>query len=160
MQRRYRLLPAVLTALLLTACSEPFGPFAGGRLSAPIADQPFVDWPGIASVDTVFVETRPDDPYSVQTWVVAVDNALYIPTSLILGDEAPTNRTWVQNIEANPDVRLQIGGAVYAMRASRVSDKDQHRQVLEAFQRKYASELPEIDSQASAAWLYRLQPSG
>ncbi len=160
MHRWYQSLPVILSVLVLSACSEPYGPFAGGRLTAPVAEQPFLQWERIASVDTVFVETRPDAPYSVQTWVVAVQDALYIPTSLILGDEAPANRSWVQNIEANPEIRLQIEGEVYPMRASRVIDANLRLRVLEAFQNKYASELPEIDSHASAAWIYRLQPSG
>ncbi len=157
---RYQLsLPAALAVLLLTACSEPFGPFAGGRLSAPVAEQPFLDWKRIATVDTVFIETRPEDPYSVQTWVIALDGVLYIPTSLITGDEAPASRTWAQNVEANPEVRLQIDDRIYPMRASRVTDADLQQRLLEAFQRKYASELVEIDSHARAAWLYGLRPA-
>ena len=152
------LLPLLSVVVLigLGGCGgNPIGPFAGGALSAPQAGQPYTAFEEIAGVDTVFLETRPQDPYSVQTWVISVQDQLYVPTSLIMGDEAE-QRTWVQNLLANPELRVQIGAQVYPMIAERVVDADQHRMVLEAFQQKYASELPEIDDHAANGWIFQL----
>ena len=135
---------------------NPFGPFAGGRLSAPEAAEPFNNWPAIAATDTVYLETHPEDPYSVQMWCIAVGNSLYVPTSLILGDNDPRERTWVRNVMEDPSVRVQIGEAVYPMRASRVTSPELQQALLSAFQEKYAAELPEIDAHAENAWIFQL----
>ena len=148
-------LTMVLT-LLLTGCGgNPIGPFAGGKLTATEATAPFSTFESIARVDTVFLETRPKDPYSVQTWIISVDNQLYVPTSLIMGDSAE-QRTWVQNLEADPRLRVQIDDLVYPMTAERITNAELHRRVMDAFQQKYESELPEIDDHASNSWLFRL----
>ncbi len=144
--------------LALSACGgDPFGPFAGGALSAPLADRPFDDWAGLDSVDTVFIETRLNDPYSVQTWCIGVDDALYVPTSLIMGDSA-AERQWVRNILADARVRVQIEGTLYAMQAVRLEDEALQARVLAAFQEKYAGELPELDEHARRAWIFQLVP--
>ena len=141
----------------LSACGgTPLGPFAGGHLSAPEAQAPFDNWPAIAATDTVYLETDPEDPYSVQMWCIALDDALYVPTSLILGDSDPRERTWVRNVQENPSVRVQIGEAVYPMRASRVTSPERQQALLSAFQEKYAAELPEIDAHAENAWIFQL----
>ena len=151
---------AALTSILLAACAgDPIGPFAGGKLSAPQSDAPYSDWSQIQWVDTVFIETRPTDPYSVQTWVISMDDTLYLPTSLIAGDSADA-RTWVQNVLADPSVRVQINDAVYPMHAERIIDAEHHQRALSAFQTKYASELPEIDDHALNAWIFKLTPAG
>ena len=148
---------ACFLVLLLAGCGgNPIGPFAGGKLKATEATAPFSAFERIARVDTVFLETRPKDPYSVQTWIIAVDDQLYVPTSLIMGDSAE-QRTWVQNLEADPRLRVQIEDLVYPMTAERVTDAELHRRVLDAFQQKYESELPEIDDHASNSWLFRLK---
>ncbi len=149
-----------IALMTIAGCSNPMGPFSGGRLSAPESATPFTNWSHIANVDTVFVETRPDDPYSVQTWCISVDEQLFIPTSLILGDSDATARTWVQNVESNGQVRVQIDDTVYPMQAMRITDKELHARVLSAFQAKYAGELPEVDEHASRAWIYGLKARG
>ena len=148
------LLTLTLTTSLSGCGGDPMGPFAGGELTAPESSNPFTDWRSLPSVDTVFLETQGEAPYSVQTWIIGIDDRLYIPTSLIMGDRAGERR-WVQHIQADPNVRLQINDLVYPMRAHRVEDEALHGKVLDAFQEKYASELPEIDEHAQNAWVFR-----
>ena len=144
-----------LIATLAASSGNPLGPFAGGRLGAAEADTPYADWEALATVDTVFIETRPADPYSVQTWVISVDDTMYVPTSLIMGDSAP-ERQWVKNILNDAAVRVQVNDLVYPMRAERVEASELQQRVLQAFQQKYASELPEIDEHAKNAWIFRM----
>ena len=59
---------ALATALLLAACG-PLGPFPSGELSGELETEPVSDWSFLAAHETVQLETRPDDPYSLNIWI-------------------------------------------------------------------------------------------
>ena len=55
---------------------------------------------------TIQLETRPADPYSVNIWVIALGEHLYV--------HAGANRSeWVEHMEADPNVRLRVGDSIY-----------------------------------------------
>ena len=105
--RRGALLTA-LACLLATGCGGPFLVFPGGALSGEVADQPVEDW---SFVDDAFLdlETRPDDPYSVELNYVVRDGQLYI--------DPAEGRRWLDHIRADPRVRVRFGGKVYPLKA-------------------------------------------
>jgi hypothetical protein len=112
---------------------------------------PPADWAASDAVENVQLETRPSDPYSVNVWGAGVGDRFYVAAGQ--GGDA----TWAQHIESDPNVRLRVGETLYELRASRVEDDPQARQVfLDAVKRKYDWE-PDPD-EAEAAWLYRLDP--
>ena len=116
-------------ALALFGCSEPVGLFAGGELSGRAAPVPAVwDVP-----DTVQLEARPADPYSVNLWAVHVDSAIYVA-----GDE--DGKLWISLVRADREVRLRIGDAVYALAAAEVDDAEERRRVAAAFAAKYGDD--------------------
>jgi hypothetical protein len=80
---------------------------------------------------------------------------LYVPTSLILGDDEPTERKWVRNVEADPRVRLRVDGTVYELQARRVEDESTLEGVRAALLAKYEAEA---DDHARQAWIYQLGP--
>lgn len=147
-----RTILALSVALLLAACG-PLGPFPGGRLSGDLEREPVTDWSFLDAHETVQLETRPDDPYSLNIWIARHGGEAYISTSLILGEENPAERAWVQHVTEDPRVRLRIGGTLYERRAVRVVDPDEAAAGLAALLAKY-----EVDpgERSERAWVFRL----
>ena len=83
-----------------------------------------------------------------------VGGKLYVPTSLILGPDDPNERSWVQYVVANPEVRLRIDGTIYELRAERVSG-DELANARAALLAKYEED---VDDHSSQAWIFRLEP--
>ena len=108
-----------------------------------------------ATPDTAQLETRPDDPHSVNVWLGVVDDRLFLATSLIRGTDVPAERDWVEHVLDDPEVRLRIDGHLYDLRATRVSDTRLVERVRAAMIGKYDVE---VDAHASAAWIFELEP--
>jgi len=141
---------AALCALLLLAggCSDPFVLIPGGALEGPVAPAP-ESWAFSDDVDTVQLETRPGEPYSVNIWATAVGDALYV--------HAGANRaTWVEHMELEPEVRMRIDGALYELEAARVDEQTEFDRFADAYERKYGRR-PRNES-VEEAYLYRLTP--
>ena len=65
-----------------------------------------------AGADTnefIELETRPDDPYSVQLNYIVKDGKLYI--------DPAEGRTWFEHIKADPRVRVRLGDQIYPLNA-------------------------------------------
>ena len=154
---------ALVVAICATAC-EPVFIFAGGTLAGSEEPAP-ADWAFSRAVDTVQIETRPDDPYSVNVWGVDVGAFVYVAAS----DGADSR--WAQAIEADPRVRLKVGDRLFALRATRIATvaagasgaadgegeslDDEMAGVIEAYVDKY--DLDRDDNFVDGAWVYRLQ---
>ena len=134
-------------AVGLFGCSEPVGLFAGGELSGRASPVPAA-WEDVP--DTVQLEARPADPYSVNLWAVRVDSALYVA-----GDE--DGKRWIRLVRAESDVRLRIGDAVYALAAAEVDDAEERRRVADAFAAKYGDDDGEGDDFMANDAVFRLQ---
>lgn len=140
---------SLIAALLLCGCSDMI-PFSGGRLEGTLSPAP-ADWTLAAQPDVVQLETRPGDPYSVKLWVIGLGPAVYV--------HAGANRaTWVEHIDANPDVRLLIGDALYELRAIRVNDPEEFKAFSNAYEIKYGRR-PRNENVAEA-YLFRLDARG
>lgn len=138
----------VVCALLLGAC-EPVFIFAGGELSGAEEAHP-ESWDFSAEVDTVQLETRPADPYSVNVWGVGVGADFYVAAS-----DGPEAR-WAQAIEADGDVRLKVAGRLFPLAAERVESAEELARVVDAYAAKY--DVDRDQSFVDAAWVYRLDP--
>lgn len=112
----------------------PLGPIPGPRLSGMVVEEPVQDWSFIDAVKVIEIETRPDAPYSVSTWMTRVDDGLYVFAG---DDESP----WVQNIIQDPLVRIGIEGHIHELRAVGVTDLEIKRVFLEAMKAKYEHDL-------------------
>lgn len=141
-----RLCLASIVALAAAGC-EPMFVFAGGELAG--TEQPVPSsWKFAEDVDTVQIETRPDDPYSVNVWGVGVDRSFYVAAS----DAA--DAAWARAIEAEPRVRLRIGDDIYRLFATRTDDPAELADVIDAYVDKYGGERDR--SFIQHAWVYRL----
>ena len=137
---------AVLALLVGLGCNGPIVLIPGGELDGEVAPVP-ADWAMVGDYGTCQLETRPEDPYSVNIAYTVVDGQLYINA----GD---TETRWVQNIDLDPRVRLRVDGVLYELRAERVTDPTEIAKFGKAwtdqsFFRRDPAEL-------SPVWVYRL----
>ena len=136
-----------LGSLFLLAGCGPFLVLPGGKLDGAPAAAPN-DWSFSDEVATVQLETRPEDPYSVNLWAVGMGPLLYV--------HAGANRSsWVEHLEANPDVRVRVEGSLYELRASRVDGQEEFTRFSDAYEAKYGSR-PRNENVAEA-YLFRLK---
>ena len=137
-----------LAVALLVGCGGPVLLLPGGELEGTKAETP-PDWSFTNDIDTVELETRPADPYSVNIWLTASGEHLYV--------HAGTNRAaWVDNIEADPRVRLGIEGSVYALAAARVESQEEFDRFSDDYERKYGRRPG--NENVAEAYLFRLTP--
>ena len=100
---------AVLAAVVVLAgCGGPLFVFPGSELTGEVVEEPVADW---SFVDDVWfeLETRPDDPYSVQLNYFVKDGKLYI--------DPAEGRVWLEHIRRDPRVRARFDGKIYPLRA-------------------------------------------
>ena len=119
---------------------------AGGELTGEVADPP-VDWTEVSDEEIIQLETQPDDPYSVNIWMVGVGPDLYVAT----GDD-PTN--WTEHIDKDADVRVRIRGVIYELEATRVDDVEEKTRIGMEYARKY--DVDDDDNWVENGQLFRL----
>ena len=138
----------VAGVLLLSSCEGPLPFMAGGKLTGTESDAP-VRWLLEADSAVAQLETRPENPYSINLTYVQSDGRFYI----YAGD---TRTNWVSHIEDNPLVRIRVDDTVYSARAERVQGGAEFSRFaaiwanLSVFQRDPLA-FEEV-------WLYRLEP--
>jgi hypothetical protein len=139
--------PALLLALLLAAgCGRPLLLLPGGALGGEPAPVP-ADWAFTGAVSTVQLETRPADPYSVNIWAIGLGPSLYVHAGA-------SRSTWVEHLEADANVRLQVEDRVYELAAARVVEQAEFDRFADAYEAKYGSR-PRNENVAEA-YLFRL----
>jgi hypothetical protein len=137
---------AMLALPLILACGPTFL-FPGGALDGTSATTPD-DWAWTENVSTIQLETRPEDPYSVNIWAVGIDQKLYV--------HAGANRsTWIENMEADSSVRVLINEDIYELEAFRVEDQVEFDEFAIAYEKKYGSR-PRNEN-VGEAYLFYLQ---
>jgi hypothetical protein len=140
------LLFVLVSSVAAVGCGKPLLLLPGGALDGTPTAVP-ESWSFTDAVETVQLETRPADPYSVNIWVTAADEALYV--------HAGANRsTWVEHIEADPKVRLRVNDSIYELSASRVVDQGEFDRFSDAYEKKYGRR-PRNES-VTEAYLFRL----
>lgn len=141
-----RLLFLVL-AVCAAGCGGPFVLLPGGSLEGRTAPAP-ESWAFTDEVDTIQLETNPADPYSVNIWVIAMGDSLYV--------HAGANRAeWVANMEADPEVRLRVDDTIYELAAARVENQDEFDRFSDAYEEKYGRR-PRNEN-VEEAYLFRLR---
>jgi hypothetical protein len=140
-------LAAILIGVLTLACG-PIVMIPGGELSGEETAPPS-DWSFTNEVETLQLETRPEDPYSVNVWGVAAGDRMFVA-----GAEAESG--WVKNVLQDPRVRLRVGERLYPLQAIRTDAPEDLEAFLAAAQKKYDFE-PEPE-QRDQAVLFRLEP--
>jgi hypothetical protein len=145
-------------AFALAGCG-PIGPLSGGKLDGPVNARSVADWSFTAAHETVQLETNPREPHSVNTWCIGIGDRLYVPTSMIRGPKTPSERDWVKNVGADPQLRIRIGDEIYERVAVRVSDGAEYDAARAALEKKYQLDPAERDPEREI-WIFRLDPRG
>jgi len=146
MPRRLILFLASILSAPIAGCSGPVLLLPGGALEGSTVAPP-ESWAFTDAVKTIQLETRPDDPYSVNIWVIALGESLYV--------HAGTHRsTWVENMEADPNVRLRVDDAIYELVAARVEEQAEFDRFSDAYEKKYGRRPR--NGNVSEAYLFRL----
>ena len=140
---------SLIICLLLCAC-ESDGPLpfmSGGELGGTVAPVPGV-WQFDENSALAVLETRPENPYSVNFTYVQLDGRFYV----YAGD---TRTNWVEHIESNPLVRVRVNGIIYPVLAERVEDPEE----ITAFAAVWASRsiFSRDPRELEEVWLYRLK---
>lgn len=123
----------VAAALALAACGGPVGPFAGGALDG-VAAPPPAQWRSVP--ETIALEVRTADPYSVHVWSVGIGARLYV-------SHGPDGSTWGSHLRTDNRVRVRVAGTIYALEAVVVEAAKERTQVVEAYLRKYGNDADE-----------------
>jgi hypothetical protein len=88
------------------------------------------DWNAVAAVERVEILTSDEDGETRETtvWLAVVDGQGYVRTG---------NTTWGENVLRNPEVKLRIEAAEYALRAELVEDEALRARIQQTFRDKY-----------------------
>lgn len=114
--------------LVLAAC----GPLAGGSLRGSPADPP-PDWRTILEDgrEVCEVESRPDDPHSIQLGCFLYEDELYVQSHRwALASWWPLD-SWAAIWIEQPDVRVRLGDDLFDLVAVRVTDPDEREPLLQ-----------------------------
>ena len=117
----------LLCILTLAACGEPFVTIPGGKLAGQSLVPP-IEWNEVP--DTIQMEMRPADPYSINIWSVGVGTDLYVATSA-------DGTIWTGILEADNSVRVRLQDVIYTLEASQVRDAEERDRVARAYAEKY-----------------------
>lgn len=139
---------ALLFPLLAAGCGPwgPLGVVPGGPLCCGEVKEPVRDWSFSDAHPLIAVETRGRFfRHSITAVCVSADGELYLMARR--GGE----KTWVRNLTANPRARVEIGGRIYPVRVTRLTEALPGDPVARAFLRKYVGlaadevrSLPEV----------------
>ena len=138
----------LLSGLTAVACNGPVGLMSGGKLDGELRPPP-ASWVSVGESGQMQLETQPAQPYSVNVNYTIFDGKLYV-------NAGNTETKWAQNIAANPLVRLRIDGALYELRAERVTDAVE----IASFGKVWSSQSMFLrdPAQFEEVWLYRMAP--
>jgi len=136
-------LSASLLLVIVLGCGDPFFGLSGGRLAGDIADVP-PSWIPYNDTETVQLETRPADPYSVNVWGVGASAGYFVAAG------AGLEAAWAQHVTVDPRVRLRIEGSVYELQAVRADTWIDRR--------RYKAMATQKFDDFDTAVLFRLEP--
>ena len=143
----FQVLPLAACLLLLSACDGPFMLAAGGVLSGTATQVPD-RWQLDEDSAVAQLETRPQEPYSINFTYVQLDGRFYV----YAGD---TRTNWVNHIEQNPLVRVRVQDAIYPARAVRVMSDEELAEFATVWANLSMFQRDPMDFEE--VWLYRLE---
>jgi hypothetical protein len=142
-----------VVAVLARFGDGPLGPLPGGPFRANAEDPSSLDRALAAKANTIEIEVGKAKPRTRTTWIVADDGTLYVPAG---GAEY---KTWPKEAEADGAMRIRIGGHVFALKATRVTDPALHAKLIKTVSNKYGDGTGDPNgAMAQSTWFFRLDP--
>lgn len=139
---------SLLVPFLTAGCNGPLFLLPGGALDGERVPTPS-DWSFAGDSGTAQIETRPEDPYSVNLAFTVVDGRIYV-------NAGASETRWVKNIQGDPRVRFRLEGRIYELRAERVTDEGEIADFGEAWTSQ--SFFRRDPRKPEEVWIYRLEP--
>ncbi|XOV88664.1 MAG: hypothetical protein ACFHX7_02000 [Pseudomonadota bacterium] len=102
----------LLVLFLLGGCQSSLNPFPRGELQGD--ERQTNSFAFAADFQVLALETRPQQPYTVNLMVVVINGELYV--------DAAEQRRWHQHIMLDPRVRVGLGGHIYRAIAEKTAD--------------------------------------
>lgn len=137
-------------ALPLVLGVGPCSRMPGGVLNGPVVGEPVGDWSSLEEqLGLCAIESRAVLPHSV---TVACWNQ---GTDLYVGCMSCEGKMWSTYVSSNPQARIKIGDAVYAVSMNRITDPERMHGPWQARWEMFGreGEVPEIPE---TYWLWRL----
>ncbi len=118
--------PALVALLALLAC----GPVPGGSLGGSLAEPP-ADWSTVMDEKTFCeIESRLDDPHSIQLECFLFEDALYVQSHRwALASWWPTT-SWAAIWIEQPQVRVRLDDQLFELRAVPVTEPELRETIL------------------------------
>jgi hypothetical protein len=138
---------ALALAVAATACLSPEDQRPGLRLEGEVAATPS-DWSFTNDYKEIAVQVQTPYllPHSVTIWCAEMDGALFV------GARDPESKRWPGWVDADPDVRLQIGDQVYEVSLTPLDDPERIDRLRRVYAAKY--DLPVAAQQAGPSIRY------
>ena len=120
--RRTCFAPLLALLLALLFGSAGCGPLPGGRLSGEL-QKTAGDWESIVR-DHRFceLESRPEDPHSIQLECFVVDDRLYVQSHRWALSDGYPFESWAKIWLEHPKLRVRFGEDIYQLEAVRVTE--------------------------------------
>ena len=128
----------------LIGCSDPLSMIPGGGLSGQVQAAPG-NWVNVP--ETIQVEWRSSDPYSINIWGVGIEKDLYIAT----GEDGTR---WSEFVSSDPNTRVRLATSLYELKAITVTDSAERDRVEAAYVAKY--DLDMEDNWVHAGLIFRM----
>lgn len=104
----------LLMMMALGGCNGPMAFIPGGSLKGQQASAVGGNWQMAAGFESLELETRPEDPYSVRVYFTLRDGNLYV--------DPDRERTWYGHLAADASVRIRFADVIYPASAVVVED--------------------------------------
>ena len=130
--------------------SEPYRIIPGGRLSGEEIAEPVQDWSFVKEHRGITLETRPSDPYSVNTSYVVEDGNLYISAGM------GAMSRWAWFLLEDPNLRIRVGTRLYPVRATPVEDASKLEALHQARQRRRPELEERSEEEKARIWFFRI----
>ncbi len=124
-----RILILAFTLTFFVGCD--YLPFSSGRLVG-LNSGPPKNWSSTLEQEIIQLETNSETPYSVNLWIVNINNTPYVYS----GDNYST---WAKNIFDEKKVVLKADGNLFKMEAHRVLDSEIFEKFASAWEAKYGN---------------------
>ena len=119
-----RLRHVTLIAISCASCVFP-----GGELSGDVAPPP-ESWAFLGNDAPCRLETAAPEPRAVRVGCYAVGDVLHVHSHRWTNAPRLWGSSWVEEIELNPAVRIEIEGVIYRLEAEEVRDEDLRTRIL------------------------------
>ncbi len=131
--------------------SDPRGPMPGKRLSAAEVAERVDDWSFSDEHLLLQIESRPENPYSVNITFLTHQGQLYVVC--VYAEES----RWGRYLQVTPEARLRIDGRIYPGRATLVEEPVLIDELIDPYAAKYPSLFEDsTQEEVERFWYFRV----